>query len=94
MAIDAGGRRFDTQATVSPTARQRRDVSSELCCPGAIQRRSNTASVMKVFFFLARLHISSVNAIVCSSYFKCNSTCRSIVLFDYNNAAIRAGFGQ
>ena len=38
-AIGAGGLRFDSRAgqisTVSPTARHRCDVSSELCSPGA-----------------------------------------------------------
>ena len=42
-AIGAGGLGFDSQAgkivTVSPTARHRCDVSSELCCPGAKPRR-------------------------------------------------------
>ena len=42
-AIGAGGLGFDSRAgqidTVSPTARHRCDVSSELCSPGAKSRR-------------------------------------------------------
>ena len=41
--IRAGGLGFDSRAgqigTVSPPARPRCDVSSELCCPGAMPRR-------------------------------------------------------